>query len=361
MKLRTFAMALASILLLVFFQLSLNGCEGEKGPAGPAGAGTDGEKGDTGDKGDKGDKGDAGDAGTASCINCHDVGTDVKSRMLQWEASTHAMGGNFERNGTDCAPCHTHEGFVEVQTTGSPTTAAAISNPSPVQCRTCHNIHKDYAATDYDLKTSSAFNLMQSGERYDFGASNLCANCHQPRATTPFPTIGGPNLDLTNKRYGPHHGPQAALLAGVDGYKIPGSVSYSNSAHTAMISNGCITCHMAEAYGTQSGGHTMKMGYEYHEALTPNTAGCEGCHPGIDSFDYHGIQTQVDSLLTELKAQLVALNILGDDDYVKTPINLTANQTGAVYNYQYIREDRSKGVHNSKYAIALLTNSIESL
>ncbi len=361
MKLPAMLRAIAGMFVLACLAFSLSACEGPEGPAGADGVdgavGPAGPQGEKGEKGDKGDPGDPGEAGTAGCIQCHDVSTDVKAKVLQYEASVHFMGGNFERATTSCAECHTHEGFMEFLATGD--VAATIANPTPVGCRTCHKLHTDYATSDYALTVTEPF-MFETGETYDRGTSNLCANCHHPRPAD-IPEVGGPDMEITNKRYGPHHGPQAALLAGVGGYKVPGSLPYTNTAHTTMISDGCVTCHMAAAYGTQAGAHTWRMGYEYHGSTTPNMDGCEGCHSGAEDFDINGAVTEINGLVADLKQILMDKDIIGEDGYAKVPITLSADEAGALYNYKYITEDRSGGVHNIKYAKALLQNSIEAL
>jgi hypothetical protein len=349
-------------LLLGFFALNFMACEGPEGPAGPEGPqgdqGIQGEKGDKGDPGQDGQDGKDGLDGSTKCESCHDVSTAVRARQIQWENSTHAMGGNYERNGTSCAQCHTHEGFREYMETG--TVAAPPSNPSPVQCRTCHNIHETYSPADYGLSYAGAV-TMWNGDTYDKGSSNLCANCHQPRSISPWPEVGGPDVEVTSIRYGPHHGPQSALLSGQSGYEVPGTVPYTNTPHYAMIADGCITCHMAEAFGSQSGGHTMSMSYEYHGAEESNTAGCTTCHGDIDDFNVDGHIDNFDALAAQLRQLLVDQGLLDDDDYA-IPGTMTADQAGALMNYRYlVVEDRSHGVHNPKYAIALLQNSIEAI
>ncbi len=350
----------SSMLMVICLAFYFTACEGPEGPAGkegPAGA-----VGAQGDKGDKGDPGDPGAAGTAGCITCHDMSTDMTARIIQWENSVHALGGNYARATTDCAPCHTHEGFREVLATGATKTAAAIYNPTGIGCRTCHNIHQSYGTADYTLANITPYD-MGGGEMFDRGKANLCVRCHHPRPTTPFPTVGGPDVTITSSRYGPHHGPQGALLLGVGGYEVPGSLVYSNSQHTTQVTDGCITCHMSAPYGKESGGHSMRMAYDYHGTLTMNVSSCVTCHPGAKNFDIGNEVTEIMALAGQLEALLVADNILEADGsgLNKAPITLTANKAGALFNYKMIVvEDRSKGVHNPKYAKALLQNSIEN-
>lgn len=344
-------------------------CEGPKGDPGEDGVvGAVGPVGPKGDKGDKGDPGDPGAAGTAGCITCHDMSTDLVARLDQWQNSQHNMGGNFERNTQGCNECHTHEGFREFIATGA--VAAPPANPTAIGCRTCHNIHTTYGVADYSLAVSgpTAFRAgyIASAPAYNKGASNLCVTCHQPRQVSPFPTVGGGEVTITSSRYGPHHGPQGSLLVGVAGYEVPGSMSYNNSPH-AGIANGCIQCHMATPFGRQSGGHTMRLAYDYHGSEVPNMAGCASCHTSAKDFDVNGGQTAVLALAAQLEALLKADNILqldGDGNPTglnNTPLTLSANKAGALYNWKMIIvEDRSKGVHNPSYVKALLQNSIEN-
>ena len=356
---------LSSMAMVICLALLISACEGPEGPAGKDGAdgatGAVGPAGAKGDKGDKGDPGDPGAAGTAGCIECHDMSTDLVARLDQWSNSQHNLGGNFERNGQGCNECHTHEGFREFIATGA--VAGPPANPTAIGCRTCHNIHTTYGEADYSLAVSgpATFRASQlAGEApYDRGNSNLCATCHQPRSST-MPTPGGGDYTVTSSRFGPHHGPQSAMLMGIGGYEVPGSMSYANTAHTTMISNGCIQCHMAAPFGRQSGGHTMRLAYEYHEAEVANVAGCTGCHTDATDFDINGAVTEIEALATQLGDMLIADGLLTASGSAVAG-TYSANKAGALWNYRTIViEDRSKGIHNPKYTKALLTNSIEN-
>ncbi len=360
MKLTAMLRAFGGMLLIACLAFTLSACEGEEGPEGPQGpAGPQGPQGEQGEKGDPGTDGEDGEAGTAGCVQCHDVSATVKAIAVQYEASKHGSGMTFERNGTSCAPCHTHQGFVEVLETGQGSTAASIMNPAPVNCRTCHNIHVNYDQSDYSLATSDPVTMF-TGETYDMGSSNLCANCHQPRSAD-LPEIDGPDFEVTSVRFGPHHGPQSSLLIGASLIKLPGSVSYSSMNSHENVDDGCLTCHMAEAYGAQSGGHTFSMGYDYHGHTVGNTAGCESCHGEIEDFDINGAVTEIEGYLAQLKALLEAEGCLDEEGYA-VPGTYGANLAAALWNYRYIAlEDRSMGIHNPRLVKAVLQNSIEAV
>ena len=322
------------------------GCEGEQGPAGPAGpAGQDGAD------------------GTALCGTCHSISTKIVAVQRQYQASFHATGANSERGGSaSCALCHTSEGFRQF-VAGEEVTG--VVNPSQPNCRTCHNIHTNYDETDYDVVVTGsvdiASSMMDASTTVDFGKGSLCVGCHQARTYGYELEVGGGDFEVTSTRFGPHHGPQGNILAGFGGYEVSGSEAYTNSAHTTMVTDGCPTCHMATPYGVQAGGHTMKTGYEYHGEIEPNTAGCESCHAGIESFDIGNTQTEVEELLAELAALLVEAGIMTEAGGSAVKGTYSSDVAGARMNYQMCLEDRSDGVHNPKYVKALLTNSIESL
>lgn len=349
-------------MLVIVAMIAATSCTKE-GPAGPAGA-----NGTNGVDGKDGEDGIDGQDGTATCIQCHDNTQAMFAKINQWEHSTHATGGNYDRNTEACAPCHTSQGFLERMAAGTMETETAISDPNPVNCYTCHSIHATYTPDDYALTYTDPVDFWHTGGKAvqaDWGTGNLCANCHQSRVVSPWPVVGSSDIyTITSYRYGPHHGPQAQLLGGFGGVEIPGTYSYSNSPHT-NTSNGCVTCHMAEAAGSESGGHTMGMNY----------SGCTECHEETTTAltaATVAMMAEVQQWLDTLHYVLEELNIadaegylLGDDGVNRAssdnPAKLTADEAAAFFNYKFIEEDKSGGVHNYKYARALLNNSFDAI
>jgi hypothetical protein len=82
-------------------------------------------------------------------------------------------------------------------------------------------------------------------------------------------------------------------------------------------------------------------------------------------FDYNGdgviegVQTEVQHLLDQLSA------LLPPAGKPKTALTIdstwTRAQLEAAYNWSFVAEDRSKGVHNTAYAVGLLKASIADL
>ncbi len=343
MKKISFTFAAATMIFSVGIGMSfLTSCEG---PAGPAG--TNGQ-----------------DA-SETCIQCHNDDITVLAKMTQTANSLHQTGATFERSTADCAPCHTHQGYLEVLATGAETTAADIVDPLPANCRTCHMIHENFDSTDFALRGQNAVAMLINGVEVDLGKSNVCVGCHQPRIPDPMPELNGGNVSITSNRWGPHHGTQSAIVWGTGGYEVAGSVSYpAAGADATHAGAGCVTCHMAAPFGAAAGGHTFNMTYDSHGSEVDFVTGCQKCHgTSVEDFDYMDKKPEIASLLEELRADLVADGILKDADGLVnassgTPLVISSDKAGALLNYYLLEEDRSTGIHNPAYAEALLKNSI---
>jgi hypothetical protein len=346
---------------IAFLALGAVGCEGPMGPQGPAGS--------TGPEGPAGPTGPAGQDVNENCTQCHVSNTELFSKQVQYYTSIHYTGGNFERSTTSCAPCHTHEGFVERIATGAQVTAADIVNPSPQNCRSCHQIHTTYTSADYALTIETPVDLWNASHgQVDFGKGNLCAQCHQARVLSPEPVIGGADVTFTSSRYGYHHGPQGNVLGGTSGFEFTGTATIAGgpSSHGAVAANadGCVTCHMADPFGNQAGDHTWNMVYLYHGGPEDLTAGCEvaGCHASVADFEILGTQADVEAKLDSLGVLLRAIGIVqpAPSEY-RVAGTWPADVAAAAVNWQMVIEDRSKGIHNPAYVTALLQNTIEAM
>lgn len=355
MKLREIIRLLFIVSLVLFI---IPSCVKE-GPPGLDGAdGTDGVNGTDGADGD------------VTCIVCHNQ-TNKDAVKSQFATSVHAMSVvqytgqyTYEYAGAgdarrECAICHTHEGFVEWQFTGNPIVENenGITYPHALNCETCHSGHVSFDfendGQDYALRASGPVTLLMFDDpnrQIDFGtSSNLCVNCHQPRTAGPVADEDG-NFNITSSHWGPHHGPQSTILEGIGGYEVAGSVDYPGTkSHPHRNQAGCTTCHMHD-FSAGEGGHTF----------SPSLASCTQCHGEQDNFDVEGVQTEVEELIHELQVKLNEAGAVDDDGNLVAgtyPITVA----GAAYNYAMMEDDRSMGVHNPDYIIALLKNSIGSL
>jgi hypothetical protein len=58
---------------------------------------------------------------------------------------------------------------------------------------------------------------------------------------------------------------------------------------------------------------------------------------------------------------LVARGLYNPDNGQNLKKDFVGHEAGALYNFKFVEEDKSRGVHNFKYAMALLNNSIAAL
>jgi hypothetical protein len=342
----TMLMSVATIVSLIVVSAACT----KEGPAGKDGV--DGQDGEPGINGQD---------GTATCAVCHDNSEEVEIKTAQWGKSIHAIGGRNFENATGCAPCHTSQGFKEVVNTAATATAAAIENPANINCYTCHKVHDSYSEADWELRKTTDITFWLTGETFNFGKGNICAQCHQPRISYQIPDVSQPagSYTFTSKRFGPHHGSQGATFSGSGYYKT--GTGLANSAHFTMITDACVTCHMASPIGFTAGGHSFNM-YDEEEAAY-NFAGCVACHTDEDVLaeDLTVLQDSVAAKMTRLGDLLVAKGIYNpaSTSGYAIPGTYTNDVAGAYWNFISILEDRSEGVHNPTFVLQLLDNSID--
>lgn len=309
------------------------------------------------------------DNSSSDCFGCHDygidLGTKVKRAMRQWENSAHGSGDNMRSSGS-CAGCHTTEGFIE-RITGEDITSGAFN---AVGCFACHDPHEN---GDFQLRTIAAVEL-GNGAIYDRNESNLCVECHHGRRNVDTYVADSTKL---SSHFGPHHNCQGDMLIGENAYEYAGYDYDDNSWHSTGVEDGCLKCHFEVNDAYDMGGHTFWMSTEDGDE---NTDACnvDGCHVNdteIDDFDRvtpydfdddgdnaEGVQTEIGDLLTELETLLLAAGLIsGDPGDTHPTANLVVpdiDSVGAVFNFEFVMSDKSKGIHNTRYAAALLISSI---
>jgi hypothetical protein len=291
--------------------------------------------------------------------------------QLELARSQHGNGllaVDYAGGRASCAQCHSHQGFVEWATTGE--VSADIATPTAWECSTCHGLHRTFTETledsvDYALrKTDAVPGYYDATLMLDVNpSSNLCVNCHQARTSyTNMITTAGDSAKITSTHAGPHHGPQANLLLGING-------SVAGTPFADHMAQGCVGCHMYETTGDETninGGHTF----------WPAAEKCNSCHSGPDVvfpgrslsddfehepyYDYRGFQSDMADKLEMLADLLVEAGVF-DSTHTVIPATYSIAQYNAFWNYTYINEDRSHGVHNPYYTETLLDAAITGL
>jgi Doubled CXXCH motif (Paired_CXXCH_1) len=266
--------------------------------------------------------------------------------------------------------CHTAAGFTG-KIAGSTTVDTTYN---AITCQTCHEPHGETIPTTnaHLVRALSPVTLADGTAVTTAGMGTLCINCHQSRqnAATYVETTAG------SAHFGPHSGPQADMLMGTNavtyGKKIP------SSAHADMVTDTCVTCHMQTPAATdkalgQVGGHTFKMKFAGTAAIPTSemVTACQGCHgPDLTTIDFQlmdydndgtidGVQTEVQHLLDKLS---VMLPPVGQPKSALTiDSSWTKPQLKAAYNWLFVKNDGSLGIHNTAYAVGLLDASIKDL
>ena len=342
------------------------------------------------------------------CAPCH-LSSDRHGIGYAWQASLHA---NSTAEGAQiqfidrpvCAKCHTAQGYIYETVGGQaqpvPASGALVyQNPMPIGCSTCHDPHD--GSHDMQLRAKTI--------------GDACIGCHITRQSsrglhtahqgsmligadaTPF------TLDKANafQAAGSSTTAQYSVAFGLwSGWEFPG-YNYENSSHSA-ITERCVKCHMASSPSflaasasnfakadtmiQKLGGHTFKVAYDYITAKDTTTilnpTGCAECH-GTVTIDF------VDLTQGKTNAYLATLyNLLPKRDTIVSATapkgtvilftdtiawqnqknasasakrKLTLTERAAAYNYQFVTNDGSFGVHNYNYAKGLLTSSIEQV
>jgi len=200
----------------------------------------------------------------------------------------------------------------------------------------------------------------------------LCMNCHQARqkAATYAATTAG------STHFGPHEGPQADMLEGTNGFTYGQDIP--SSAHAYVVADTCVGCHTQEPASTDPnlglvGGHTFTMAFAGNATVPAEEmiGACQTCHgPEVTQFDFPlmdyvgngqivGVQSEVQELLDNLALMLPPVG------QAKTSLNIdstwTQPQLEAAYNWLFVNNDGSRGIHNMAYTVGLLKASIANL
>lgn len=313
----------------------------------------------------------------APCSTCHSE-RFLSGPYEEWKNSTHKDLVNpddprspAKRDG--CVTCHTAQGFAEGKTK-----KAEIPNPLPQTCVACHSIENHGKVPAY-VRLYGKITLPDKITIANAGTGAVCMACHNSRR------------DVTNDRIfkqkrAPHGSPQADMLKGSGAFEIAG-YRYSNSVHTT-VENGCVTCHMAAPIAGAKkvvGSHTFKVS----SGKIQNTNACVGCHSKVEAFnrpalgDFDGdkeigaVQDEVKGLLEVVKKAIEEridggkggslseyhgrVTLTGKDGKKIKPENISKALYIAGYNYFFVHNDKSNGIHNTSYAVQLLQSSYQNL
>ena len=308
-----------------------------------------------------------------------------------------------------CAKCHTAEGLPEfiknggttvVSSTGTTLTTGVSSKPigNGFQCSTCHdeaNWPNRYSVASVTFPSGKTVSLGGKDADGKFVAddSNLCIACHQGRESTASVN---------------------AALRGKDADTVDAKISFKNihyfAAGATLFGGDVQGAYQYEGkdYVGQNVSHPLNKCKDCHEvhALEPKLETCASCHGdkkpeeirfNTDTTDWdgdgnvtEGVAGEIQTLQEALYAQIQAYatekaggSIVydaasypyffldkdgdgkADTDDKGAGINFAGNWTPrllrAAFNYQYSQKDPGAFVHNAKYVLQFLYDSIEDL
>ena len=307
-----------------------------------------------------------------------------------------------------CAKCHSAGGLPEflesggtvlVDGKGNTITSGIAPQPSAngFMCSTCHdeaNWPNRYEIASVVFPSGATLGFAKDAEgAFVADDSNVCLECHQGRESTTSMNnaLKGKDAEVVDAKISfknIHYLGAGATLFGNDAkgaYQYEGKTYFGQNMHADEEGkmNKCQDCH------------------DVH-ALEPKVESCETCHDTTDPLairesdvDYDGdgdvtegiageIQTLKDALYVEIQkyAETAGMPIVYDghtNPYFfadadkdgkpdqKDGANVryngfwTPTLVKAAFNYQYAEKDPGAFVHNPKYVIQFLIDSIESL
>jgi hypothetical protein len=344
-----------------------------------------------------------------------DLGGDV-SKLARDDAG-HFAGStmpfrDWDAEGTvpyGCVKCHTADGlpmFLQnggttvVSSTGSTLTTGVSSLPisNGFKCSTCHdeaNWPNRYAVASVTFPSGKtvSFGGKDADGKFVADDSNLCISCHQGRESTASVN---------------------AALRGKEANAVDPKISFKNihyfAAGATLFGNDAQGAYQYEGkdYVGQNVTHPLNKCKDCHDvhALQPKLEACAGCHGdakpedirfNTDTTDWDGdgnvtegvsgeIQTLADALYAQIQAYATDKAGVGivydtaaypyffldkdgdgkaDTDEKGAGVNFNGNWTPellkAAFNYQYSQKDPGAFVHNPKYVMQFLIDSIEDL
>jgi hypothetical protein len=347
-----------------------------------------------------------------SCSNCHNPHVAGTTINKQWAESGHGdlTGDPWVHydwklaNRQACQRCHTPIGFANI--------VADQANYNPVNNNfshltglqndtlTCDGCHADSSFKRRTIGAYNGFVMFPSGDKVTLDAdSNLCMMCHQGRASkvdidTKINAGAPPYTSFSNI----HYLAAAATFFGTEthgGYEYNGKTYVSRSTfpdHQGKL-NSCVTCHLRKESVDEPDHH-----------FKPQASDCAGstCHAGItrvddirprnapdydgDSDTTEGIKGEIDTIRAALYVQIksyasatIHFPIVYDENassywYRDTNGNGTresgettaynkfdAKLLKAAYNYHMSVKEPHTYIHNYKYMLELLYDSLEDL
>lgn len=260
------------------------------------------------------------DPDDSSCQACHPAEAE------EWRKSAHARAlADLKDKGKDqCLDCHTAENFLGWQAGGAKRVSVETARFS-VNCVVCHTTHEE---------RNDPKNILR------LPPDKLCAACH---------SMGKIAASQT-----PQHNQQEMLMGmgalGPGAGNLPGPM--------AELGITCVHCHMPVKVSEGKEESTKPARSHVFRLIKPGEEGTDGCTYCHNNFRPSLLRRDIDRKQGEVEERLkqAAELLEAKKDFSSHPQYLQAK-----FNYEFIKNDRSKGYHNPLYASVLLDRIIKTL
>jgi predicted CXXCH cytochrome family protein len=236
----------------------------------------------------------------------------------EWNSSVHSWTAPTNAQQAECAKCHEAKtALLYLSGEANPVMPDPVNPIWNLPCATCHAPHSDSSFSPGHLRSDM---------------EQICMLCHTDQGAT----IGSIP-----------YSPQREMYLGEGGHEFPG-YAYPSSLHYLIMMDNCMTCHMyTQVYFSPD---TIAItGHSFY----PDVRACQSCHVNANNFNIGGIQTDIEEALGDLEELLTLAQQSGD--------TLSTEYQGALFNYYFVENDLSLGVHNAEYAESLLEASITEM
>lgn len=305
-----------------------------------------------------------------TCGYCH---TDAHHPTYdEWLTSGHATFDLEEHNatGSSCVQCHNGEWFVRVQINGEDPPEEDLALGTHITCATCHDPHNNQFEHQLRVDPEATIIIPFDDTPVIGGPANTCLSCHNGRRNR-----GNLESFVANGGRGFHANSQGPMLLGVGAQEWPAYEYDSQHPHNTWNDEKCITCHMWEK-PFENEENIAVVGHSFN----PRIESCNVCHTFLNAEEMEAyklaFQEEVLGLLHEFETiwpaewktdvdGVVTLHNRPDTADPPTfdgpprddPVGNAYRE--ALWNYLYVEEDHSKGVHNPDYTRSMLQAAID--
>lgn len=309
---------------------------------------------------------------TDSCGRCHTE--EHHPTFEEWQTSGHANFALDEHNatGSSCVKCHNGEWFVRIQINGEDPPAEDLAEGTHVTCATCHDPHGNGFENQLRVDPTATMIIPFDDTEVNAGKANTCLACHNGRRNR-----GDMENTIAKGGRGFHANSQGPMIFGVGGFEFDGYEYDKSHPHNSWNEEKCITCHMYSKEFEDFENPAI-VGHSF----APKIESCNVCHTfatseEMEAYKEEFINGTLAMLLefetiwpAEWKTEDAGVFDLNnkpsssdppstDGPPLNDPIGDQYRQ--AWWNYEYVREDASKGVHNPAYSRGLLQSAINKV